>query len=376
MPDIVYIDDSPDDFLSQARPHGARIASFEFEESGPNDEAFAAAQAASVWLFDFFLITPAHSAHGDENGLSLFQKWKATNGGRPTTVVVSSDIEKAVGEPLGRLERQHVIAQKHGVEWVGAKTPETLERIIEIADAANIIGNNLKITPLENNKFGTYDPASFCFDVLNAPSLAEWANSAMRQIDRARPPREVPIASGAISAQAIVGWLLTHVLPYPSFLLTDRQAALRLELTPACFRALVDAVETQASKKPNQIRLNASKYDGPLSKFLGRRWWRAAIDDLAWHLSQDSAGYRPALQELSATTEVVWLTQSEPVLISDADLVETDEIAEASDCVRVTDEDFPANIDPAWVQLEAARSDRKLAAKVIYEDRELLETAE
>ncbi len=376
MPDIVYIDDEPGDFLSKAGARSTRVEPFEFEEGGSNDAAFAAAKAANVWLFDFFLITPAHSELGDENGLSLFQKWKVTNGGRPTTVVVSSDIEKAVGEPLGRLERHHVIAQKHGVEWVGTKTEETFDRIIELADAADLIGKNLQITPLDNKQFGTYDPRKLCFDVLNAPHDAEWANSAMRQIDRARPPREIPTASGAIAAQSIVGWLITHVLPYPSFLLTDRQAALRLELTPASFRALVDAVETKGGNKPNQAKLNASKYNGPLSKFLGPRWWRAAIDDLAWHLSQDGAGFRPALQELSDTLAVSWLEQSEPVLISDADLVETDEIAEASDCVRVTNEDFPASIDPAWVRIEAARSDRKLAAKVIFEDRELLEAGE
>lgn len=280
MPDIVYIDDTPNDFLSQAGAHSTRIAPFEFEKEGSNDPAFAAGQVANVWLFDFFLVAPAHSEHGDENGLSLFQKWKATIGGRPTTVVVSSDIEKAVGEPLGPLERHHVIAQKHGVEWVGTKTKETLDRIIELADAADIISKNLQITPLDSKKFGTYDPAKLCFDVLNVPRDAEWANSAMRQIDRARPPREVPIASGPIAAQSIVGWLLAHVLPYPSYLLTDRQAALRLELTPASFRTLVNALETKGGNNPNQTRLIASKYNGPLSKFSGPRWWRAAIDDL------------------------------------------------------------------------------------------------
>ncbi|MDU0310239.1 hypothetical protein [Rhizobium sp. 10PS4] len=376
MTDIVYIDDTPNDLLSEAGAHGARITPFEFEENGSNDLAFNAAQAANVWLFDFFLVAPAHTEHGDENGLSLFQKWKATIGGRPTTVVVSSDIEKAVGEPLGPFERHHVIAQKHGVEWVGTKTKETLDRIIELADAADLIGNNLLITPLDNKQFGTYDPASLCFDILGVSRDAEWANSAMRQIDRARPPREVSNTSGPTTAQSIVGWLLAHILPYPSFLLTDRQAALRLELTPASFRALVNAVESAGDTNLYQTKFKACRYKGPLSKFLGPRWWRAAIDDLAWHLSQDGTGFRPALQQLSDTVEVVWISQSEPVLVSDADLVETDEIAEASDCVRVTDEDFPASIDPAWVLIASARADRKLAAKVVYEDRELLEVSE
>ncbi|MGB8290794.1 hypothetical protein [Rhizobium ruizarguesonis] len=368
---IVYIDDSPSEFMSLADGGAGAIKDFAFENDGPNEEAFAAAQTADVWLFDFFLVKDPH----DENGLSLFQKWKATIGGRPTTVVISSDIEKAVGEPLGPVERHHVVAQKHGVEWLGKKTKETLDRVIELGDAADFIAKRIELTPIEGKQFGTYDPAKLCFDVLNISRDAEWANSAMRQIDRARPPREISIASST-TAQSIVGWLLSHVLPYPSFLLTDRQAALRLELTPESFRAITHAVASSSGADTNHTRLNACRYNGPLSKFLGPRWWRAAIDDLAWHLSQDSAGFRPALQQLSNTVEITWLTQSEAVLISDADLVETDEIAEASDCVRVTDEDFPANIDPAWVRVSSARADRKLAAKVIFEDRELLEVAE
>ncbi|GAB1582896.1 hypothetical protein [Phyllobacterium phragmitis] len=376
MPDIVYIDDAPDEFLSQANSETARIEPFVFERTDALDHAFAAAKEANVWLFDFYLITPAHTDHGDENGLSLFQKWKATIGGRPTTVVVSNDLSSAIGEPLGPLERHHVVAQKHGVDWVGTKTPETLNRIIELADAAGLIGKNLPITFPDKVPYGIYDPETLCFNVLRVPPKAEWANSAMRQIDRARPPREVSIASDGVKAQAIIGWLLSHVLPYPSFLLTDRQAALRLEITPDSFRALVQAAEAKGEGKPNQTRLIEAKYSGPLSGFLGPRWWRAGIDDLAWHLSQDVAGYRPALKEIAEATEVEWLTQTEPVIVSDADLVETDEIAEASDCVRVTDEDFPAGIDAAWVLLTSARSDRKLAAKVIYEDRSLLSSDE
>ncbi|TCS09300.1 hypothetical protein EV281_1011181 [Rhizobium sp. BK418] len=198
----------------------------------------------------------------------------------------------------------------------------------------------------------------------------------MRHIDRARPPREVSTPSDTLKAQVVIGWLLAHVLPYPSFLLTDRQAALRLQITPDSFRKLVETVGTDGNGGAHQGKLLASRYEGPLSRFLGPRWWRAGIDDLAWHLSQDAAGFQAALEALAGTGAIKWLEQSEPVLVSDADLIETDEIAEAKDCVRVTDEDFPAGIDPAWVRIDEARSDKKLAAKVIYEDRELLDDEE
>jgi hypothetical protein len=65
----------------------------------------------------------------------------------------------------------------------------------------------------------------------------------------------------------------------------------------------------------------------------------------------------------------------EPVLVSDADLVETGEVAHAQECVRITDEDFPANVEPAWVRIADVRENRDLAAKVIFEDRDLVEMA-
>lgn len=369
---IVYIDDSPSEFMALADSGTAAIAEFTFQDDDPNEKAFTAARTANVWLFDFFLVADPH----DENGLSLFQKWKATIGGRPTTVVVSSDVEKAVGEPLGPIERHHVIAQKHGVEWIGDKTKDTLNRVIELSDATDFIAKNLDLTPIEGRPLGTYDSEQLCLGVLGVPKDADWANSAMRQIDRARPPREVSTSSGPATAHSIIGWLLAHVLPYPSFLLTDAQAALRLKIQPATFRSIVAEYEGNEGGAAQRGTIETCKYLGPLRDFLGRRWWRAAIDDFAWHLSQDPDGYRAALGKLASKTSIDWLEHSEPVLISNSYLVETDEIAEAKDCVRVTDEDFPANVDAAWILISSAQEDRQLMAKVIYEDRDVLSPGE
>lgn len=376
MPDIIYVDDEPEAFLSKAEAIRGRVKDVKFQNNESLGKAFEDAKDASLWLFDFYLIDPDHGDYRDENGLSLFQKWKSAMGGRPTTVVVSNALERAIGEPPGREERRHVIAQKHGVEWLGPKDPDTADRINQMADASLSIGKNLALSSSGGGESGVVDLRNLCVAVLRAPETEGWSESAMRHVDRARPPREVSTPSNTLKAQAVIGWLLAHVLPYPSFLLTDRQAALRLQITPDSFRKLAETVETNGSGGAHQAKLVASRYEGPLSRFLGPRWWRAGIDDLAWHLSQDAVGFQPALEALTGSGTIKWLEQSEPVLVSDADLIETDEIAEAKDCVRVTDEDFPAGIDPAWVRIDAARSDKKLAAKVIYEDRELLDNEE
>jgi len=374
--DIAYIDDDPTEFMALAEQvEKDRIAGFEYDESAPGTEAFEAARGANVWLFDFFLVAPTPDESNEENGLSLFQKWRASTKGPPITVVVSSDLRKAIGDPLGPVQRRHVIAQQQGVEWIGEKTEETIRQVIELADAAKVVTDKLKPHPVEAHAFGTYEADQLCFDVLGAPRDLDWSNNVQRQIDRARPPREVLVTSGPAMARPIVGWLLTHVLPYPSFLLTDSQAALRLGIAPASFRGLAAAVGNDKKTKFRRMFVNC-RYEGPLAAFLGRRWWRAGIDDFAWQVSESKEEYRAALQAMASGIPFDWLEQSEPVLVSDEDLVETDEVADAKDCVRVVDEDFPASVDPAWVSIAAARENRLLAAKVIFEDRGLLSEAE
>lgn len=377
MADIVYVDDEPDVLLKLAtKAQADRIERLLFE-AGP-DAAPLEVPAAEVWMFDFYLVAPAPgnvapTNIADENGLSLLQKWKVTAGSRPTTALVSSDLEHAVGQPLGPVERHHIVAQRHGVEWVGEKSNETLDRIIMLADAAREIGSRLK-PPAENETAGAYDVDQLVFDILRVPRKAEWARSAERQIDRARPPRTVSGLLRSAAARSVIAWLIAHVLPYPSFLLTDAEAALRLRVKPRSFRTIADEIDNLKADELFE-RFKICAYDGPLSGFLGRRWWRAAIDDLAWQASQGEEGYQARFQRFAGDIALEWLDQPEPVLLSNADLVETDEIADASECVRVTDEDFPADVDPAWVLIAEAKGDRLLAAKVIFDDRELLSPA-
>jgi hypothetical protein len=374
VPDIVYVDNNPDSFTHLIPGlEENRVGTFVYSEEYPAEDALEPAKEAKVWLFDFFLVEPAHAQSKDENGLSLFQKWQAAVvEGRPTTVLISSALESAIKEPLGPVERHHVIAQRRGVEWIGDKSIETWRRVVQLADGAAVISDALKPAQEEGKPLGTYDLEQLCYGVLQVPKDAAWGNSAQRQVDRARPPREVPLLPPA-TARALLGWLISHVLPYPSFLLTDAQAALRLQITPVSYRALAGAIEGEGDRTSHRTLLAASCYKGPLANFLGRRWWRAGIDDLAWQLSQEPDGYDPALERLGGAAGLEKLLQPEPVLVADADLVETDEVSDASECVRVTDEDFPANVEPAWVRIVDLQDNRELKAKVIYEDRDLLE---
>lgn len=368
MPDIVYVDDAPGELIEQASSEqSARINSFVFEDGVVSPDAFSAARTALVWLFDFYLVDQRANEQRDENGLSLVQKWRAALGaGQPTTVVVSNHLQDVIAEAVGRIERRHVVAQRHGVEWIDEKTPDALRRIVVLADATKSIAASFEgIDLVANETVGSFDAERLGFDVLGVPENVEWANSAQRQIDRARPPRVVPLAKGPAAGRSVTAWMLAHVLPYPSFLLSDAQAALRLGVTPKSFRGAADS--------QGKATLDPLRYAGPLCDFHGRRWWRAAIDDFAWQHSQGDVDYREALRTALGCSTLTWLEQSAPVLLSDDDLIETDDVADASECVRVVDEDFPANVEPAWVRIQQAKDNRKLISKVVYEDRPLLD---
>lgn len=371
MPDIVYVDNEPDELVHHASlEQKARISDFKFGDPATLDLAFGEAREASLWLFDFFLVDEQNSPEGVENGLSLFNKWRSGMAtGRPVTVLVSNHLEKALGQPPGPLARHHVQAQRLGVEWIGDKSEETLSRIMSLADGSRAISDALG--PIEADAAGESVPVDverICFDVLGVPRNAQWANSAQRQVDRARPPRIEPPLTGFGASRPIIAWLVGHVLPYPSFLLSDAEAAVRLGVSPTSFGNLA-AAQTEGE-------LVELRYSGPLAEFHGRRWWRAAVDNFAWKMSQAEQDYREVFQHKAGQVELDWLTQTEPVLVSDANLVETETVADASECVRAADEDFPANVEPAWVRIADVKEDKKLAAKVIFEDRELLEDSE
>jgi hypothetical protein len=364
---IVYVDDDYDTLLSLLE-HSERNL---FVAASPDDERtleslFSKAKDADLWLFDFFLEPEAPSTGSQnelnilrENGLSIFQKWRhAVQDARPFTALISSDLEKAVGQSP-RFERRHILAERIGVEWVADKTGADLRQIIALYNAAR----ELRLQ-CDQWQEGTPYLRFLATEVLKLPHCG-WSRSAERQIDRARPPLSSHMPSSYAKAREILSWLLAKVLPYASFLLTERQAAVRIGVSLETFRTL------NAAEKANSLsmQLAGAQYIGPLNSFHGARWWRAGIDHLVWEASQGGLSYTDFLVSKADGQELIFLTQADPVVVYDADLIETDEIAESTDCVRAQDEDFPADADPAWVKCSDLEGDRNLAAKVFLEDK-------
>ena len=366
---IVYVDDAPDEFLRTTRADAqSRFSGIAVSTSGSRIDELETIREADTWVFDYFFADPVRENPADfhENGLSLFFKWRRLlSNSRPPTAVVSADLERAIG-PLAAHGRRFIHAMNIGVEWVGDKSDSSLsEKLIELSDASQAIAQQLHTvqTSVPNHlRAPTLSLNRLCFDVLNLDRECDWRVSAQRHVDGSRPPRSLPGNSRFGPSRILISWLLSHVFPFSSFLISDAQAAVRLNVSLESFRAVVSS---------GVAPLLSTQYQGILADFDQRRWWRAGIDHLVWSSHQSELDYHQALRQF-AGAELELLPPGEPVVLSDADLVETERIEDATQCVRATDEYFPAHVDPVWVLIEDARHDRELRTKVLFEDTRLI----
>ncbi|MER8480730.1 hypothetical protein [Mesorhizobium sp. M1163] len=368
MSSIVYVDDKADDWLASL-PENVRQTFRDFDPKEEAKAAFEAASASDLWVFDFFYSDDRTQqiALDEDNGLSLFQKWRRLKlEERPPAALVSSDLESAVGSDISP-GRGHILAQRASVEWVGEKSQATAEFLVGLADASNAIQKSIMAITSTDRAGDRPLNEEICLRLLNAPKESPWRTSAERQLDRARPPLLSSVSEPQAKARLLLAWLLHNVLPYPSFLISAQHAAARLGLKTESFALL-----SQAEANDLGRMLQAARYEGPLAASSPDKWWRAGIDDIVWGFSQGKVDYIEGLSAAAGAVPINMLDIEDPVVVSNPDLVETDEIASAKDCVRAQDEHFPPDVPPAWVKLADVRDHADLAEKVVFEDRELL----
>ncbi|MGN6279024.1 MAG: hypothetical protein ACTHM8_09925, partial [Sphingomonas sp.] len=300
----------------------------------------------------------------------------------PPTALISNALEAALGTEVD-LARRHILAKQLGVEWVAPKTfpdgASSLPELLAIADAAKTIR---KHAPKLRDIAATDYSAEFAHKLLSLRRNAEWVRLAIRDVASWRPPslssagedhRSVALqnavhAEPALrSTRMILAWLIRQVLFYQSFLVSRRHVVVRLGITLPCLDAAL-AQETELARK-----LRPLAYKGILADFVEARWWSAGVDNFAWKLPRERAARAAALAALVAPVALAELALIDPVVVANSDLVETDEIAAAAECVRASDESFPPNAPPAWVKIDEARVDRTLATKVRLEDQDRIE---
>ena len=114
------------------------------------------------------------------------------------------------------------------------------------------------------------------------------------------------------------------------------------------------------------------RYSGILAGFLGRRWWRGALEDYIWELAGGYAAGGERLREALAERAGVELEAIEPnpaVVCVDSDLQPQERFLSPATAVPLRPDHWPAFADSAWMGIEDVRADPALQSMVEPLDR-------
>lgn len=252
--------------------------------------------------------------------------------------------------------RKPVIAAQNGLDWVFTKDePDTAARLHEIARAVGDL-QSLVMDPVSWNEGARW---------LSVPD-AKWTEAALADVQVCHPAENVVAAYTA--GTAWLRWFAQRVLPFPTFLVPTPWAATTLRLDVAHFNDVL------ASGSPLADEIDQCRYRGHLAGLTSDRWWRAGLDSLVDSLLIEAAPDLPeaeALQEQMTRIHggpVGTIRDERPVVAIDSDYVPVG-IFEATDCIRLAPDFWPAFAQEAWATFEDIYDDPSLFRMVARGDR-------
>lgn len=226
-------------------------------------------------------------------------------------------------------QRVHVLARLSNLEWVFEKPhPErlsqTARQTVELARAAKGLGD-----------FDPNDPHASAERLLGLGRDRPWYEPAWKSVRECYPPlNEVTTQRDSI---VVLRWLLHRGLPYPTFLIDDIDLAAYLHIDPE---------HLIRQEIPEWLgRFNDGLYTGACANFLGRRWWRAAIQWNLWEATKGDLFDREALRALIPEEFRHWSLPEHvvaPVRTVDARLAPERGLTDISATVRLQPDDWPA----------------------------------
>ena len=298
------------------------------------------------------------------NGVALVGVLRShTDDGCPTAFAIHTGHPNDLSGDLPAFQREHSLARAFGLEWFFQKQAKTETRVLRMIELA-VASAQLPAFSREDSILQTQTKLTKLLG-LQRPK-PKWFDRAWREIEHCRPPvREFSKWSHSLS---ILNWLLQRVLPYPCFLWSDEYLAARCGVTLASLQS--------ALSRSSALRsfLGPCLYRGICSTFLGRRWWRAGIENLLWEVGEGRSLTRDELfQYLSRLTRrrVSKLAIVNPVVTVNEDFVPNG-VAEVSDAVRLGPDDWPPYASEAWASVESVGASAILSAVVFDNDRNLL----
>jgi hypothetical protein len=285
-----------------------------------------------------------------------------TNISSPTAFAIYTGKMRTLSSPLPPENREHIIAHMNNLEWVFPKGPKTTsqknsEQIADLGAAVIALPDSWPNDHKMQMKL-------LC-NLLSLPENKPYASRLNEDVVMCLPP--IHELSECTHGHAVLRWLLHRILPYPCFLWDTLRLAARFRIDHS---DLCGALEIG---KPLSKKLGLHEYKGILSRFRGRRWWRASIEQFLWDETKGNSADINRVQELIRKIAKKRVKRSVP---SDYPVICLDEnysplgrrFYSTDESVRIRPDDWPAYADPAWITIELAKSEPKLKALMIQED--------
>jgi len=121
--------------------------------------------------------------------------------------------------------------------------------------------------------------------------------------------------------------------------------------------------------------VNMALYEGMLTDFNGPRWWRGAIESILWKVSNgDPFSVAALYKELRQLSQGVLerTNEEQPIVCVDANFRPEMTFCNSEEAVRIRPDDWPVYADQPWASIELARSDPRISAIVVEQDRSRL----
>jgi CheY-like chemotaxis protein len=356
-PTILVVDDD----IDQATIRKAEFSSFATVLARtPDDVDRADLQKADLVLLDVLLEQwiPQSSAVAEQprNGIALAAVLRSHFlPETPIAFALHSGQLDGLSGGMRPTQNLHAIARLNNVEWVFSKNNELNARPLATQVASLV--KALRVLPVS---WPTKAPARMQTQVESLLSLPDtgWATRAWKQVEGCDPP--IRSLAPPTYSVTLVRWLLTRILPFPTFLWDHRFVAARLRVTPA---SLLEALRGNSAFAKALGRL---RYRGILSDFFGDRWWSAGLESWLWEQTGQRAFDGDALKKLakrmSRKLKPVGLT--EPVVAFDEELVPFDELKELAECVELQPDDWPSYATRPWAPKNLISTHSELEAIV------------
>jgi hypothetical protein len=360
-PVVCLVDDQPS--KAEATLRGGIGTAAVIRPRHPEELTIADLTSADVILVDFELrtswtrVVDLPITRHPPDGLALAAVIRAhldtVPAKRARAIALYSAELQRVGAQLPAEVRGYALARLHDLEWVFEKMdPDAGRKILALAEAVRSLhGEWPDNTPAAEGELQR---------LLAAPWEQEWTLRAVDEIEDCHPP--IHELSELSHTLALLRWFAQRILPYPCFLADTLHAAARLRVTRDAF-AKIAASDSRYGKELADVR-----YQGILADFLGKRWWRAGIDDCLWRWTDGTLSARDVRKRLESDGFDLPESIAQPVVVID-DAYQPQAIADIEDAVRVQPDDWPPFAEPAWASISNARHSPRLRGLVVRDDR-------